>query len=181
MIRTTLLRSIVLVCALGCGGRASKTSAGMSSGTVAESGSSSGSDVGSGSTQESDGGTIVAPDAETPSAFPVTCPQYTFALDSDAPANTCAITPADIACNSNADCTTYIDNSGCAAGALPGCYEPIYGVNMTNTIKCSAPRPVRAPGLYTQDCALVPGLQNVTVACVNHQCLSFYAGAPLSE
>jgi hypothetical protein len=188
MIRSTLVIStFAVVGAFGCGGRAGGSSTGTSSGTGAESGSRSGAGTGSGSDSGSAGGTGATLDAEIPDAFPVTCAEYTFALDPDATAGMCAFTPADVACNSNTDCTSYA-KIGC------GCFDPVYGVNTANTVKCFAPPcnaqlnadggvytcPSEASGLYTQDCQFVPDSQNVTVACVNHQCLTF-ASVPGSE
>jgi hypothetical protein len=181
MIRHTLTISMfAMAAALGCGGRAGGTSAGTSSGTMAESGSSSGSGSGAGS--GSDFGTGDTLDADIPDAFPVTCAQYTFALDPDAAAEMCAFTPADVECNSTTDCTSYV-KVGC------GCFSPVYGVNNKNTVKCFAPPcigqisadggiytcPADTFGLYTQDCQFVADSQNVAVACVNHQCLTYAA------
>jgi hypothetical protein len=155
-----------------------------SSGVGASSGAASGA-AGSGSDSGSEGGTGDILDAEIPDAFPATCTEYTFSLD--AAADTCGFTPADVACNSNADCTTYV-KIGC------GCFDPVYGVNTTNTVRCVAPPcgvplnadggiytcPADTSGLYTQDCRFVPDSLSVAAVCVNHQCLT-YAVAPGSE
>jgi hypothetical protein len=165
MIRPALVTlTIALAWALGCGGRES---------------------AGSGS--DSGGGTGGILDAEIPDAFPATCTEYTFSLDPDAAADTCAFTPADVACNSNADCTTSV-KVGC------GCLDPVYGVNTTSTARCVAPPcgvslnadggiytcPADRSGLYTQDCQFVPDSLSVAVACVNNECITF-AAAPGSE
>jgi hypothetical protein len=150
-----------------------------SSGAGASSGAGSGA-TGSGYDSGSEGGTGDILDAEIPDALPATCTEYTFSLDPDAAANTCAFTPTDVECDSNADCTTYV-KVGC------GCFDPVYGVNTTNMVKCFAPPctpmpacPANTSGLYTQACQLVADSSSVAVACVNHQCLT-YAGAPGSE
>ena len=164
----------VLLAAFACGGRQSGTNSGTS-------------DDGGGSDSGSDGGTGDTLDAKIPDAFPTTCAQFNFVLDPDAAANTCAFAPADVACNSNADCTSYV-KLGCR------CFAPVYGVNIKNTVRCFAPPcapqvnadggfymcPSDATGLYTQDCQFVPSMQSVAVACVKHQCLTF-AAAPGSE
>jgi hypothetical protein len=191
--------SISFLVLISCGGEVNvggpqndsgpHSSQNRSGGSGAPGGSnSSGSGIGNGADSGVDGASGDMVDAGIPDPFPTTCAQFTFVLDPDAAANTCAFTPADVVCNSNADCTTYIDNSGC------GCFDPIYGVNTANTVKCFAPPcaaplsadggvytcPVDASGLYTQDCQFVPDSQNVTVACVKHQCLTL-AAAPGSE
>lgn len=183
MIRFALVLAILVV---GCGGRASGTRA---SGSGTESGSSAGAKIAGGSASGSESGNEDGNilDAEVPDAFPATCTQYTFVLEPDAAANMCAFTPADVACNSNSDCTTYV-KVGC------GCFDPIYGVNTKNTVKCFAPPcgaqldadgglytcPSDVSGLYTQACQFVPDSLSVAVACINHQCLT-YAATPGSE
>jgi hypothetical protein len=93
-----------------------------------------------------------------------------------------------VACNSNADCTTYVDDSHC------DCFDPVYGVNIKNTIKCFASPcaplldadggiytcPANTSGLYAQNCQFVPDSQSIAVACRNHQCFT-YAVATGSE
>jgi hypothetical protein len=197
---------VILVFGLGCGGKTETASNGSREANASSGGSGGSSEISDASTSGSasagsagssghssvsgsNGGTGDGLDAEVPDAFPVTCAQYTFALDPDAPANTCAITLADVACNSNADCTSYRP-PGC------GCIEPVYGVNTTygvnvkGTALCPPPPcapqtnadgglytcPVDASGPYTEDCQFVPGSQSVAVACVNHQCLTYAAG-----
>lgn len=121
-----------------------------------------------------DGGAGGTFDAEIPDAFPESCGQFKFALDPDAAPNTCAFTPADVACNTSTDCNSYGVN-GC------GCIEPLYGVNEASTAKCippPCPPPLNgcradASGYGTQDCKLAPDLQHVAVACVNHQCMTY--------
>jgi hypothetical protein len=182
MIRPAILLSTMIIAPLGCGGRANGST------VSTDSGSSSGLSIGSGSDAASDGGLGDIVDAETPDAIPVTCAAFSFVLEPDAAANMCAFTPADVECNSNADCTTYVKNDGC------GCFDPIYGVNTKNTVRCYAPPcgvqlnpdggiymcPADASGLYTQDCEFVPDSLSVAVACVSHQCLT-YAATPGSE
>lgn len=112
-------------------------------------------------------------------AFPASCGPNAFVLRPDAAPNTCAFTPADVACNTNADCSTYTPVS-C------GCSNAVWGVNKTNTVRCippPCPPPMTdcepdASGLYTEDCQLVPFNHAVVAACVDHRCLSF---APVSK
>ncbi len=116
-----------------------------------------------------------APDLEIPDAFPASCSEATFRLTPDAGPRQCAFTPADVSCNTNADCVPYTV-VGC------GCFDLVYGVNKTSTAQCFPPPCVPlnqdcdASGLYTQDCQFV-GSRTPGAACVNHQCLSF-AGTP---
>jgi hypothetical protein len=161
------LLTALFILALGCGGKAQ-----AGSGDGGGSGSSGSSGGGSGSSSGSGG--IVA--AEIPDAFPVRCAQYTFVLDPDAAANTCAFTPADVACSTNADCTTYVD-------VQCSCISPIYGVSTSSTARCTPPPCPQsdcssgASGFYTQDCQLVPNQQDVAVACVDHQCMTYAVGS----
>ena len=91
-------------------------------------------------------------------------------LKADAAPNTCAFTPADMACDTSGDCIPYtVINCGCIDG--------VYGVNKTNTVHCIPPPCPPPPpingctvsGLETQDCQLLAPQQDVAVACVNHQ------------
>jgi hypothetical protein len=204
MIRSALVIStIALAGALGCGGRESRSSPALTcndNGTVHANGtfwacsdgcnscSCNNGEIGStliGCSLSSgpDGSTGVGASSGAGSGAGgrgYDCTEYTFSLNPDAAADTCSFTPADVTCNSNADCTTYV-KIGC------GCFDPVYGVNTTNTVKCVAPPcspmpacPANASGLYTQACQLVADSSSVAVACVNHQCLT-YAGAPGSE
>ncbi|MGD0676075.1 MAG: hypothetical protein ABSC94_11685 [Polyangiaceae bacterium] len=154
-----------------------QTSTAKSSGPGESGGATTGGSTGessSGSRQSSS----VPLDAGLADAHSATCTGYAFEIELDAAPNTCAFTAADVACNTNADCTTYV-KSGC------GCADPVYGVNQASTALCIAP-PCVAPrttcdadasGLYTQDCQFVSDLPNVSVACVDHQCLTYAAGA----
>ncbi len=185
MTRTALLiATTAVVAAFGCGGRESGTSA---SGSGADRESTSDSSGASSSASGNDGGPRNIVDAETPDAFSASCALFAFVIDAHAAANTCSFTPADVACNSNADCTFYVQ-VGC------GCFAPVYGVNTANTVKCFPPPctpmlnvdgglytcPSNASGLYTQACQFVRDSLSVAVACVDHQCLTLPA-APESE
>ena len=175
------------------GGGSSSSGGGSSGGdgidaTVSGSGSggSSGSSSGRASDSGADSGTGATLDAEisdayageVPDAFPASCGPNAFVLRPDAAANTCAFTPADVACNTNADCSTY-------TAVSCGCSDAVWGVNKTNTVRCippPCPPPANgcdpdASGLYTEDCQLVPFDQTVVAACVNHRCLSFAPAA----
>jgi hypothetical protein len=128
--------------------------------------------------------------AEVPDAFPPSCNEFSFELEPDAAANTCAFTPADVACSTSADCVTQV-MAGC------GCFQPVYGVNKMSTAVCIPPPCPALPtqtclndasaGYLTQDCQFVDSVQyagfpespNETfaaVACVNHQCETYAAG-----
>jgi hypothetical protein len=115
-------------------------------------------------------------DAEIPDGFPTRCGQVSFVLTPDAAPKTCAISPADIACNTLADCTSYAVDVSC------DCVIPVYGINKTNAVRCS-PEPCPPPatgcsvsGYQTQDCRLVTSWPDVAVDCVNHQCLTYASG-----
>jgi hypothetical protein len=123
----------------------------------------------------SDGEACATFDAPFPDAFPTSCPgQPDLALDPDAAPHTCAFTPADVACNTNADCTTHVV-------VACQCIDRVYGVNTANTLRCPPPLngcPSNASGYRTQDCQLVVKLQDIAVACVGHQCLTYAAPNP---
>jgi hypothetical protein len=180
------LPTALLMVVLGCGGKTggaaaggdgSASSSGTSSATSSgmteqnsEGASSSGATSSGGSGSGSEGGSAGNLDAEIPDAFPVSCAQFTFVLQPDAAPNTCAVSPADVACNTNSDCSTYV--WGC------GCIEEVYGVNTSSTVRCTWPpcplcSSADASGYYTEDCKLVSELQNVAVACVNGQCMTY--------
>jgi hypothetical protein len=71
-------------------------------------------------------------DVEIPDAFPTSCAAVVFTLAPDAAPNTCAFTPADVACDANADCAPYRVIGG-------GRIDLVYGVNKTSTVRCFAP------------------------------------------
>jgi hypothetical protein len=197
MLRRIILPAVLLAPALACGGRAqavpgdgggdgstSSSGGGSSGGNASPGGSSGASDVsgggsgsssGGGASSGSDAGADAAFDADVPDAFPANCGQYTLVIRPDAAPNACAFTPADVACNTSTDCTSYLVN-GC------GCIEPLYGVNTASTVKCEPPPCPRedcqadASGFETQDCKLVQGSNQAAVACVNHQCMTYAVG-----
>ncbi|MGA2448965.1 MAG: hypothetical protein ABTD50_09845 [Polyangiaceae bacterium] len=97
----------------------------------------------------------------------------------DAAPHTCALSPADVACTSDTDCTSLV-LVGC------GCAPNVWGVNMASTatacyVPCAVPvMPDGAPGcapgttgFETQDCELAPDMSNVGVRCVEQQCVTF--------
>jgi hypothetical protein len=98
-------------------------------------------------------------------------------LTSDAAPRTCAFTPADVACDSDSDCTVY-QVVGC------GCFDAVVGVNASSTAQCLPP-PCPPPmsnqcspygsGLTTQTCENVSQLSDVAVACVQHVCATYAA------
>jgi hypothetical protein len=123
------------------------------------------------------GGPSVGPDAAT-------CALFSCAVDCDV-ADPCAPTSTDVvACNSNADCTSF-ERPSC------GCTSLVYGVNRAALARlyseCPLPPCVEGPppnpcvdaavGLYTQDCELSPRGQIVLAACVDHQCRTFEPAA----
>ncbi len=95
------------------------------------------------------------------------------------PPPSCPLTPADVACSSDADCTTKM------AQTCSNCSGQLYGVNRTSTATCVAT--ACAPNgptcstfnFLTQDCRITPKGQVVIGAkCLAGQCFSF-AGDPL--
>jgi hypothetical protein len=177
----TIGGAAAVVLALGCasttpGAESDSGNPDASSSSAADGDASYGDSPGSGSDGEA-GATF---DAEIPDALPTSCPgQPQLALDPDAAPHTCAFTPADVACNTNADCTTHVV-------VQCQCIDRVYGVNTANTIRCPPPPcpppingcPSNASGYRTQDCQVVVKLQDVAVACVGHQCLTYAAPNP---
>ncbi len=119
-------------------------------------------------------------DAAVPDAFPADCGVLTLVLRPDAAPNTCAFTPADVACDASTDCIPYTVTQ-C------GCVDGVYGLNTTNMVKCVAPPCAPPPpgsagcqpdnsGFEAQDCRLAADLQQVAVACVDHQCMTYAVG-----
>jgi hypothetical protein len=168
----------------GAGGAGSSGSSGTSSsgsGSPVESGggsSSGSSSSGGGADAEAADAlpeTGLAFDAAVPDAFPADCGVLTLMLRPDAAPNTCAFTPADVACDASDDCVPYtVPNCGCVDG--------VYGLNKMGTVRCIAP-PCPPPldgcsvsGFETQDCQVVATQQHVAVACVNHQCMTYAVG-----
>jgi hypothetical protein len=157
---------------------------------AAEVGSDSGPDEGDGSPSDRAAQAMIHGDP--PDAFPASCGDYAFTLVADAAANTCAVSPADVACTTDGDCVPFPIYS-CGGG----CFQPIFAVNKSSTSRCDPPPclpptggcPGDASGFYlTQDCRYgdnSPYLQVpvdsgtlVEVACVNHRCQSYAAPAP---
>lgn len=181
--------------AVGCGGQTGASAGGDSSVALSDgassggSGSSGGRGGGSGgsssgvttgrdsSGSSSSGGGDASDgvaDVEIPDAFPASCSAASFPLTANVAPTQCAFTPADVRCDTNADCT-WQTTVGC------GCFDLVYGVNRTSMVKCIPPPCVplmidcdaSASGLYTQDCQFVPDPKHLAAACVNHRCLSF--------
>jgi hypothetical protein len=107
-------------------------------------------------------------------AGPNTCSAFTVPVVPNAPAHVCALSPADIACDADADCKVMVV-SHC------GCFEQAYGVNAASTARCIPP-PCAAPlpghactsrGYDTQDCSETPSYADVGVACIGHVCSTF--------
>ncbi len=128
-------------------------------------------------------GKIAPVDAGGPSVTPDAGVCAFFACEADCDvANPCVPTPTDVACNSNADCTSF-EKPSC------GCSSLVYGVNngaIAAIFRECPPLPcVIAPnacvdaadGLYTQDCELSPRGQNVLAACLDHRCRTFEPAA----
>lgn len=90
----------------------------------------------------------------------------------DSGASPCAYTTADVTCASGADCVAQPIIS-C------GCYDLVLGVNRHSHGPCPPP-PCPPPidgcdggGLVTAYCETVASVSQVSVACVDHQCVAF--------
>ena len=97
------------------------------------------------------------------------CAATTVDLVPDAAPGTCAITPADVACNTASDCKVLL-RLDCA------CYVPAVGVNVSSTAECLPPPAdggCESTGYITQDGAMVGSSNLVGVGCVGHQCRTF--------
>jgi hypothetical protein len=114
-----------------------------------------------------EGGVDSAPDAGGASDGGCSYPPL---LMPDAATGLCGVSPADLACNVDSDCTFF---------SLPqcGCIQQVYGVNQSAMPLCIAPgcpplpqdEPCDPSGNQTQDCRLVP-YGDVAAHCINHQC-----------
>jgi hypothetical protein len=133
-----------------------------------------------------DGGSVdsaksSADDAEAGPTLDASCPGLLpEPIVPDAQANTCAISPEDLSCDTATDCKA-LHTYNCS------CADPVYGVNQKSTAVCGPP-PCPPPlpgtdpcadaagnGFVTQDCRIVPSLAQVGLACVNHQCVTVAA------
>ena len=168
-------------------GAGSSGSSGSSGTSSSGSGGASGSGGGSSSGSSSSGGgadadapdalpeTGGAVDAAVPDGLPADCGELTLMLRPDAAPNTCAFTPADVACDTSDNCFAYT-MIGC------GCIDGIYGLNKAETVRCippPCPPPINGctvSGFETQDCQVVATQQDVAVACVNHECVTYAVG-----
>jgi hypothetical protein len=100
------------------------------------------------------------------------CSDLALILDPDATPGTCEISPADVACDTAADCTLLM------VGHC-GCTTDVYGVSKTSTASCPMPPcpppingPCIGPGYETQDC-MQTSYDAIGVSCVGHTCRSF--------
>jgi hypothetical protein len=152
------LPAVLLALALGCGGGTEAVSdAGRSEGSVSD------------GAVDSTHGTV---DAGVSDALPTICGQCTPVPD--AAPYTCALFQPDVVCDTDADCTVCV-------WSTCGCIDLVYGLNVASTQSCPPPPPCAllpggvcsASGLETQNCQLVVDMQDITVACVNHQCLTY--------
>jgi hypothetical protein len=89
---------------------------------------------------------------------------------------TCSLTPADVACSSDADCTTFV---------LPSCgSSSVIGVNRQALAHSTCSHPPCVPPqsdagaapyfLQAQDCKEVSDVMFVSVRCVAQRCLTWY-------
>ncbi len=151
-----------------CGGKAGIDSAGAA-GTVASEG---GSVSASGGTSAGFGGAAAINGAGAPNA---SAGAFNAAL-SCVSANLCSLTPADIACNIDSDCTV-LEAPGCAG-------ESVIGVNRNANATCVAPPCLPPPPddagcggvcpvYYAEDCHTSGYPQELGVHCVEHVCLSY--------
>jgi hypothetical protein len=138
-------------------------------GAPVESATSSGSALSSGADDAVPGSGLAA-DA----AAPNTCGAFTVPVVPNAPPHVCALSPADVSCDADADCKVMV------VGHC-GCFDQAYGVNGASTARCIPP-PCAPPlpghactsrGYDTQDCSETTALADVGVACIGHVCSTF--------
>jgi hypothetical protein len=90
-------------------------------------------------------------------------------------ANLCSLTPADLACNIDSDCTLI---------EAPGCGDfSVIGVNRISKATCVVPpcAPTQSDAgcpncnVYLgEDCSQVQTIKDLSVSCVGHVCRSYY-------
>ncbi len=148
-----------LLATTACGGPATS---GMSAGSSSSALGSEAEDA------VADGGAAV--DAAGPS----TCGAFTVPVLPNAPPHVCALSPSDIACDTDVDCKV-MTVSHC------GCFAQAYGVNAGSTARCIPPPCALPPpghectsrGYDTQDCSQASTSSDVGVACIGHVCSTF--------
>jgi hypothetical protein len=124
-------------------------------------------------------GTDAAFDAETPREIPTTCVPFALLRQPDAASEAGRVLAADVGCTTSEDCEPHY----CRGCAICGVFL-VAGLSKTNTVECpdlpcEVPFPQPVPcvdsGFTTQDCQFVSSFQQIAVACVNQQCMT-YAG-----
>ncbi|MGO9836471.1 MAG: hypothetical protein ACLP1X_19905 [Polyangiaceae bacterium] len=129
-------------------------------------------------------GNDAAFDAESPGEIPTTCVPFAPLRLPDAASEAGRALAADVACTTSEDCEPHY----CRGCAICGVFL-VVGLSKTNTVECvslpCAPPPQPVPpcvdsGFTTQDCQFVSSFQQIAIACVNQQCMT-YAGDAGSE
>jgi hypothetical protein len=120
-------------------------------------------------------------DARVSGTSPASCVPFAHLMLPDAAPGMCLVTPADVACEASDDCEpNYV--RGCA---ICGVFS-VYGLSKVNTLSCPpppcAPPPQPVPpcvdsGFTTQDCRFVVSYEDIAVACVDGQCMTYAADA----
>lgn len=120
-------------------------------------------------------------EAETPSAVPTMCVPFAPLRLPEAASEASLAAAASVACSTSTDC----EPRYCRGCAICGVF-PVVGLNKMHALSCvpppCAPPPQPVPpcvdsGFTTQDCQFVATFQQIAVACVNQQCMTYAADA----
>jgi hypothetical protein len=120
--------------------------------------------------------THTAPDGGDEASSP-RCVPFARLLLPDAEPNTCAFSPADIACTTDDDCKPYYVRGCSSCGVFA-----VVGQSQMNTVNCPVPPcvppsqpvpPCVDAGYTTQSCQFVSHYSDVAAACVNGQCMTY--------
>jgi hypothetical protein len=131
-----------------------------------------------GATAESEAGPNVLA-AEAPDAFPDDCATALPVFAKYASGPPCQLSPSNVACESTNDCVVTLIPLCCGSEAV--------GVNKDASLVCLPPNGCLppppgsgiapcSPSVATEDCRTVAARQDVGVACVNQQCLTYAVG-----
>jgi hypothetical protein len=175
--------AVAVLAAVACGGKA---------GGAAGTRDAAGGDPSPGADATTDGAIAIVdgqidaaesaagPDAfvsEVPDAFPDDC-VTALHLVAAAGKHLCELSPGDVACESTNDCVVNLIPLCCGSDAVGANRDASFLCPPQNCPPPPPPGPVNdcTPSVATEDCRVVAARQNVGVACVNHQCLTYAVG-----